>query len=113
MQTAAILSIFVLIFAGLIWLLIRRVWKRFRIIAVAIPVGSDPQALRYKLTEAVRSFGYRPDAAAEPGLRFLAPAWQKWASRLQDISVEPAGDGALLVTPPPLTVSRIVRRFSG
>jgi hypothetical protein len=41
METAAILLIFVLFFAGLISLLVRRVWKRFRMIAVAIPVGSD------------------------------------------------------------------------
>src|SRR5258708_11876071 len=113
MQTAAILSIFVLFFAGLIWLLVRRVWKRFRMIAVAIPVGSDPQALRYKLTEEFRSFGYRAGEAAGPSVRFLAPAWQKWAVGLQDISVEPAGEGALLVTGPALSVSRIGRRFTG
>src|SRR5712692_10884027 len=103
METAVILLIFVLFFAGLISLLIRRVWRRFRMIAVAIPVGSDPQALRYKLTEAVRSYGYRAAAAAEPSVQFHAPAWQKWAVGLQDISVEPAGDTAILLTGPALS----------
>ena len=82
-------------------------------IAVAIPVGSDPQALRYKLTEAVRSFGYRAGEAAGPGVRFLAPAWQKWAVGLQDITVEPAGQGALRVTGPALSISRVGRGFAG
>jgi hypothetical protein len=113
MEMLAGIALFVLIFAAIIFLAVRRVWMRFRMIAVAIPEGSDPQAFRYKLTEAVRSFGYRAGAEAGPGARFRAPAWQKWAVGLQDISVEPAGSGAVLVTGPALSVSQIGRGFAG
>src|SRR5580693_65280 len=113
MEILRTLALFGLIFAASVFLLVRRVWMRFRMIAVVIPAGSDPQALRYKFTEAFRSFGYRAEAEAGPGARFRAPAWMKWAVGLQDISVSPAVGEAILVTGPALYVSRIGKYFAG
>jgi hypothetical protein len=113
MEILGVLALFGLIFAAIISLPIWRIWRKLRVIAVAIPAGSDPQVLRYKLTEAIRSFGYRAGAEAGPAAQFRAPAWQKWAVGLQDISVEPSGGGAVLVTGPARDVSRIGRTFAG
>jgi hypothetical protein len=113
MEILGVLALFGLIFAAIISLPIWRTWRKLRVIAVAIPAGSDPQAFRYKLTEAIRSFGYRAGAEAGPAAQFRAPAWQKWAIGLQDISVEPAGSGAVLVTGPARDVSRIGRAYAG
>jgi hypothetical protein len=113
MEIVVFLFILMLVFAGLLYLPLRRAWVRLRMIAVAIPAGSDPQAFRYKITEAARSYGYRANAEEGPGVRFRAPAWQRWAVGLQDISVEPAGSGAVLVTGPARDVSRIGRAYAG
>jgi hypothetical protein len=109
MDILGLLALFGVIFAAIISLPLWRAWMKLRMIAVAIPAGSDPQAVRYKLTEAIRSYGFREAAS---GL-FRAPAWQKWAVGLQDISLEQAGSGAVLVTGPARAVSRIGRIFAG
>jgi hypothetical protein len=109
MNVLGLLALFGVILAAIISVPIWRVWMKLRMIAVAIPAGSDPQALRYKLTETIRTYGFRE---ATSGL-FRAPAWQKWAVGLQDISLEQAGGGAVLVTGPARAVSRIGRIFVG
>ena len=100
------------VLALIVALLIRRVWMRFRVVAVAIP-GTDLQALRYKLAEYLRSNGFRPEPESVPTARYRAPAWMKWVVGLQDIRVEPTGNGGLLVTGPALQVSRIGRHWAG
>jgi len=113
MDILVVLALFGLVFAAIFSLLVRRVWMRFRMIAIAVPAGSDPQAFHYKLTEAIRSFGYRPDPGAGPSAGFCSPGWQKWAVGLQDISVLPDVGGAVLITGPALNVSRIGKVFTG
>jgi hypothetical protein len=113
MEVAGVLSIVGLCFAGVMFLLIRRVWLRYRVIAIAISSGSDPQAFSYKLTEAIRTLGYRetPESGS-PGV-FQGPAWMRWSTGLQNISVEPSEGGAVLVTGPAFWVSFVGRRFTG
>jgi hypothetical protein len=113
MEIIAVLSIFGLVFGAIMAFGIWRVWRKFRMIAVAIPAGTDPQAFRYKLTEVIRALGYRENAVPGPTVAFRAPNWQKWAVGLQDILVEPAPTGAVIVTGPAVNVSRISRVFSG
>lgn len=113
MEVAGFLLGFGLVFGAILSLGFWRVWRLYRVIAVVIPSGTDPQAFRYKLTEAIRSFRYRESVGTGPMATFRAPAWQKWAVGLQDISVEPAGAGAVLIAGPAFNVSRIARVFAG
>jgi hypothetical protein len=113
MEIAGILLLFALIFGGILFIFIRRVWKSYRVIAIAIPTAGDPQAFRYRLTEAIRSLGFRQ--TTETGLKaaFHAPAWQKWAVGLQDILVEPSDSSGFQVTGPAFNVTLVGRSFSG
>jgi hypothetical protein len=113
MELAGFLLAFALVFAAIMWFGIWRIWKLYRVITVAVPTGADAQAFRFKLTEAIRSLRYRPDTAPGPVAVFHAPAWQKWAVGLQDISVEPGDAGSVLVTGPAFNVSQAVGRFAG
>jgi hypothetical protein len=113
MELLGFLLVFGLFFAGIVCLLFWFAWRRLRMIAIVIPQGSDPQAFRFQLTEAIRSLGFRPNADVGPSAEFRAPAWQKWAVGLQDISVSPSGSGMIRVTGPALNVSLIGRRFAG
>jgi hypothetical protein len=114
MEIAGVLAIFFLAFAGIMFLLIRRVWRRYRMIAVTVPCPGDFQAFSYKLTESIRSLNFREVAeAAGSGRVFRAPGWMKWTVGLQDISVEPAGSGAVVVTGPGFWVASIGRGFAG
>lgn len=113
MEIVGVLLIFLLVFAAILFVPLRIAWMRFRLIAVSIPAGSDPQAFRYKLIEAIRSFGYRAAVEAAASAQFSAPAWLKWAVGLQDISVSPAAGGVVLVTGPAMHVSPIGKTFAG
>lgn len=112
MEVVGILLVFALIFGGILFLLIRRVWKRYRVIAIAIPAAGDPQVFRYKLTEAIRSLGFRQTAEAGIKAVFHAPAWQKWAVGLQDILVEPWDNGVQVIGPA-FNVALVGRSFAG
>jgi hypothetical protein len=113
MEVVGVLSLFALFFGGIMFFLIRRVWKRYCVIAIAIPTAGDPQAFRYKLTEAIRSLGFRRQTEAGLKAVFHAPAWQKWAVGLQDILVEPSDNGGAQVTGPAFNVAIVGRSFSG
>jgi len=113
MEVVGVLSIMGLCFAGVMFLLVRRVWLRYRVIAIAVSSGSDPQAFSYKLTEAIRTLGYRETPESGSSRVFQGPAWIRWITGLQNISVEPAGGGAVLVTGPAFSVSFVGKRFTG
>jgi hypothetical protein len=100
METAGILLVFGLVFATVMFLQIRRVWLRFRVIAIVVPSGGDLQASSFKLTEGFRGLGFREAPQSGSARVFRGPAWQKWAVGLQDISVEPAESGSFLITGP-------------
>ncbi len=111
METIAILTMMVAGFAAVLFFKIRLVWRRYRVIAITLPVGSDPQAFNYRLTESIRRLRYREDAQPGAVRVFRAPAWQRWAVGLQDIAVEPAGSEMVLVTGPAFNVSLIRRSY--
>jgi hypothetical protein len=113
MTTAGALSIIFLFFAAVIFLLIRRVWLRYRLIAVMVPRAGDPQVFSYKLIETIRGLGFRETSLAGGSGVYQPPAWLKWSVGLQDISVAPAGGEAVLVTGPGFWVSSVGRRFPG
>jgi hypothetical protein len=113
MEVVGALLLFALFFGGIMFFLVWRVWKRYRVIAIAIPAAGDPQAFRYKLTEAIRSLGFRQTAEAGLKAVFHAPAWQKWAVGLQDIFVEPSDNGSVQITGPAFNVGLVGRSFSG
>jgi len=113
MEIAGIFLGFVLVFGAILAFAIRRVWKLYRVVAVSIPTGADSQAFRFKLTEAIRSLGYRADASPGPTALFHAPAWQRWAVGLQDITVEQLSTEAVLLTGPAFNISRIAPIFAG
>jgi hypothetical protein len=113
MQIAAVLFIFALVFGLILFLKIRLVWRRYRLIAISLPVGSDFEAFSFKLTEAIRSLRYREGSQSGPVRVFQAPAWQRWAVGLQDICVEPVGSGMVLLTGPAFNVSLIGKSYQG
>ena len=113
MQIAAILAVVFLVFAAIFWLLIRRVWRRYRLIAVLVPRAGDPQTFDYQMTEAIRNLNFREGAPEGTRRVFHAPNWMKWVVGLQDISVEQAGEAAVLVSGPGFWVSSIARNFAG
>jgi hypothetical protein len=113
METAGVLSILLIVFAAIVFLFIRLIWIRYRLIAVIVPQTGDIQAAGYKLVEAIRSLGFREGSHPGPARVYRAPAWMKWAVGLQDISVAPAGSEAVLVTGPGFWVSSVGRRFPG
>jgi len=112
-EIVGVLAVFGLFFAGIVSLLIWFVWRRYRVIAVRLPVGGDLQAFHFKLTESIRSLGYRETTEAGPLRLFRAPAWQQWMVGLQDISLQPAGTDAVLMTGPSFNVSLIGRGYAG
>ncbi len=109
MEIAIAIFVFVVMFGGIFALAVWIAWRKLRVIAVAIPADTDTQALRYKLTEMIRACGFREST----GSVFRAPAWQRWAVGLQDISIEQAESGGVLVLGPARDVSRIGRLFAG
>jgi hypothetical protein len=109
MEIAIAIVVFLVMFGGIFALAVWIAWRKLRMIAVAIPADSDMQALRYKLTEMIRASGFREST----GSVFRAPAWQRWAVGLQDISIGQADSGGVLVMGPARDVSRIGRVFAG
>lgn len=113
METLGIVAIFVLVFGAVLYFRIRRVWRMYRVIAITVSGGSDEEAFRYKLTESIRTLGFREVSQTGPVRSFRGPAWMRWCVGLQDISVEPAGSGAAVVTGPSFKVSVIGRLYPG
>ena len=114
MEIAAALALMLLFFAAVFFVLIRRVWLRYRVIAIMVPFDSDAQACNFKLTEAIRSRGFREDPQQGQGRLFRPSALMRWMVGLQDISVEPsAGSGGVLVTGPAFWVLPIAKAFAG
>jgi hypothetical protein len=111
-EILGVLAVFGLFFAALCFGLLWLSWRRFRLIAVAIPAGSDTQALRFRLTEVIRSVGFGAGTRPGPSGTFRARPWLRWMVGLQDISVSEAGNGAIL-TGPALGVAHIGRVFAG
>lgn len=109
MEILIAVVVFAVMFGGIFALAIWIAWRKLRMIAVAIPADSDMQALRYKLTEMIRACGFREST----GNVFRAPAWQRWAVGLQDISIEQADRGGVLVMGPARHVSQVGRIFAG
>jgi hypothetical protein len=113
MEVVAVFAFLLLVFAAIFWLLIRRVWLRYRVIALLVPRVGDPQTFNFKMTEAIRGLNFREDGQERERRVFRAPNWMKWVVGLQDISVEEAGGGAVLVTGPGFWVSSIGKSFTG
>jgi len=113
MKTAVGLLIMALVFGLVIYMLVRRVWRLYRVISVSIPVANDVEAFSYRLTETIRGLRYRENPPAGAVRTFRAPAWQQWAVGLQDIRLEPAGSGNVLLTGPAFNVSLIGRGYTG
>lgn len=113
MEVVAVLVFLFLVFAATFWLLIRRVWLRYRVIALLVPRVGDPQTFTCKMTEAIRGLNFREDGQARERRVFRAPNWMKWVVGLQDIAVEEVGGDAVLVTGPGFWVSSIGKSFAG
>jgi hypothetical protein len=113
MELAAFLVAFALFFGAIMSFGIWFIWGKYRIISVAIPTGSDPQASRFKLSEVIRSIRYQETGEPGPSSTYRPPAWMKWAVGLQDIRVEPASMGAFLVTGPAFNVKLVGKSFAG
>jgi hypothetical protein len=113
MEIAGVLLIVALAFSAILFVEIRLVWRRYRVIAISLPVGSDSEAFSYKLTEAIRSLRFREGPQSGPVRVFQPPAWQQWAVGLQNICVEPAGSGMVLLTGPAFNVSLIGKAYPG
>jgi hypothetical protein len=113
METIGILALAGLCFAAIVSVQIWIVWRRYRLIALMVPASGDPQVFSYKLSEAIRTRGFREAPEPGPAKVFRAPAWLKWVVGLHDISVQPAGEGAVLVTGPGFWVSSIAKSFTG
>jgi hypothetical protein len=112
MEIAGALCVVALVFGLILFLKIRLIWRRFRVIAISLPVGSDSEAFSFKLTETIRSFRFREGTRSGPTRVFHAPAWQQWAVGLQDICVEPAGN-EILLTGPAFNISLIGKSWQG
>jgi hypothetical protein len=112
METAAVLSIFLLVFGAILFLQIRRAWLRYRVIAVLVPRVGDAQLFSYKITESIRNLRFREGEHSGRERLFRAPAWMKWAVGLQDISVAETSGEAVLVTGPGFWVSSVAGNFA-
>jgi len=113
MEIVGALAVFGLFFTAIASFLVWFVWRRYRVIALRLPAGTDLQAFHFNLTEAIRSLGYRETSEPGPRRLFRAPAWQQWTVGLQDITVEPAAGDAVLLTGPSFNVSLIGRGYKG
>jgi hypothetical protein len=88
-------------------------WRKLRVIAVAIPLGNDPQAVRRKLIEAIRSRKYRENAEGGSCVRFSPPPFDRRVCGTPDIVIVPDAPGSILVTGPAGDIADVERIFVG
>ncbi len=73
MELVIFLAVFGVGFVSVIGVLLWVIWRKYRIVTIAIPAGTDLQAFHFKLSETIRSFGFRPDGNSGATSIFHAP----------------------------------------
>src|SRR5215467_6034015 len=63
-----------------------RFWPKWRLVTITVPLGPEPQAVRNKVLEAIRSNKYRENKDAVPGT-FSPPRWHAWTHGAADLLI--------------------------
>src|SRR5215475_4093549 len=76
-----------------------RFWPKWRLVTVTVRSDPEPQAVRNRILEAIRSNKYRENKEVGPGV-FSPRRWEKWTYGAADIRMTPQSAAEIWVTCP-------------